>query len=605
VGRGQDAAGAQTVPDLTLSLAAEGVKRVVVVADDVDKYPSDAKFAANCRVEHRDKLDDVQRELREIEGVTVLIYDQQCAAELRRGRKRGTIETPTTRVMINEDICEGCGHCGEVSNCASVHPVHTPFGRKTQIHQESCNFDLTCLGGNCPAFVTVEVDPTFKPGKNLAGIPAGDVPADPALPADANVLLIGMGGTGVVTVNQILSTAALLDGKFANGLDQTGLAQKGGTVVSNTMLVFDLLSATKNINRADPERTVAVVSTALVPTGAMVSGRGSDKFPELDRFRTAIDGATRSTQNTWLDAAGIARRVFASQPAANVIVVGLAYQRGLIPVSSASIERAIELNGVAIQTNLDAFRLGRRLAVEPQLLDDLEDVVDTDEGGPAPLTGKLARMADKIGGGAELQEVLAYRLPELVEYQNTKYAQQFTDDIARLRTAEAGAVGDRTDLSEIAARMLYKAMAYKDEYEVARLALKSDIGERAKARFGPDAKISYQLKPPTLKSVGYDKKIAIPEAAGRAMFEGLRRTKAMRGKALDPFGRTEERRIERQLIDDYRRLLSTLGSKLTASNYDQAVEIAGLYDQVRGFDDIKLANVERYRTALAEALAAY
>jgi indolepyruvate ferredoxin oxidoreductase len=626
---GQDAAGALAVPELTQSLAAEGVTQIVVVADDVDKYPRGARFAANARVEHRDELDAVQRELRDVEGVTVLIYDQACAAELRRGRKRGTIETPTTRVMINEDICEGCGHCGEVSNCASVHPVQTPFGRKTQIHQESCNFDLTCLGGNCPAFVTVEIDPDFRPSKDLAGVPAGDVPADPSVPADGNVLLIGIGGTGVVTVNQIISTAALLDGKFANGLDQTGLAQKGGTVVSNllitstdksaditasnrvidggadTMLIFDLVSATKNINRADPERTRAVVSTTLVPTGSMVSGRGSDRFPDLDRFRSAIDGATRASENVWIDAAGIAQRVFGSQPAANVLVVGLAYQRGLLPVSSASIERAIELNGVAVHANLEAFRLGRRLAAEPQLLAELEDVVDTEEAGPAPLTGKLSRMADQIGGDAELQEILAYRLPELADFQNTKYAQQFTDDIAAVRAVEQSLGSDRSDLSQVAARMLYKAMAYKDEYEVARLALKSDIVGQAKARFGPNAKVSYQLKPPMLKSAGYDKKIAIPEVAGRAMFEGLKRTKGMRGKALDPFGRTEERRIERQLIDDYRDLLTTLVAKLNADNYDQALSIAGLYDMVRGFDDIKLANVERYRTQLADALADY
>ena len=626
---GQDAAGALPVPELTRSLIAEGVKQVVVVADDVDKYPADAQFAPNARVEHRDKLDEVQRELRDIDGVTVLIYDQQCAAELRRGRKRGTIETPTTRVMINEDICEGCGHCGEVSNCASVHPVHTPFGRKTQIHQESCNFDLTCLAGNCPAFVTVEIDPDFKPSKELAGVPVGDVPADPVIPDAANVLLIGIGGTGVVTVNQIVSTAALLDGKFANGLDQTGLAQKGGTVVSNlrisqtdesgaimasnrvidggadTMLIFDLVSATKNINRADPERTRAVVSTGLVPTGAMVSGRGSDRFPELDRFRSAIDGASRASENVWLDASGIARRVFASQPAANVLVLGVAYQRGLLPVSAASIERAIELNGVAVQTNIDAFRLGRRLAVESGLLDELEDVADTGASGPAPLTGKLASMAEAIGGGDELQEVLAYRMPELEAFQNTKYAKQYADQIAAVRHAERAVVGDRTDLSETAARMLYKVMAYKDEYEVARLALKSDIGERAKERFGPNAKVSFQLKPPTLKNAGYDKKIAIPETAARAMFEGLARTKRLRGKALDPFGRTEERRLERELIGEYRELLATLLSKLTADNYEQAVEIAGLFDMVRGFDDIKLANIERYRTALAEALTTY
>ena len=628
---GQDAAGQLPVPELTRALEAEGVKRIVVVADDVDKYPEGAVFAKGARIEHRDKLDEVQRELRDISGVTVLIYDQQCAAELRRGRKRGTIVTPTTRVMINEAICEGCGHCGEISNCASVHPVQTPFGRKTQIHQESCNFDLTCLGGNCPAFVTVEIDPDFKPTKERAGVPEGAVPTDPSIPADANILLVGIGGTGVVTVNQVLATAALLDGKFSNGLDQTGLAQKGGTVVSNlritaadeasdgsisasnrvvdgsadVLLIFDLLSATKNINRADPERTRAVVSTELIPTGAMVSGRGSDKFPKLDRFRTAIDGATVAAENTWIDAAGIARRVFASQPAANVLVVGIAYQKGLLPVTATSIEKAIELNGTSVQTNLEAFRLGRRLAAEPALLASLAEGPIAAKAGPPALSGAAAAMAGRIGGGPSLQEVLAYRLPELIAYQNEKYALRYTDRVARVRAAEVRLVGDRTDLSETIAAMLYKAMAYKDEYEVARLALGSDIVDQARRRFGPGAKVSYQLKPPTLKAAGYDKKIAIPEKAGRAMFEGLLRTKRLRGTKVDPFGRTEERRIERQLIEEYESLIDTLVGRLSADNYEQAVRIAGLYDMVRGFDNVKLANVERYRTALAEALRDY
>ncbi|MFT7597838.1 MAG: indolepyruvate ferredoxin oxidoreductase [Acidimicrobiales bacterium] len=635
---GQDAAGAMSVPDLTRALEAEGVTQIVVVADDPKKYGSDAgrfssAFAKNTRIEHRDRLEDVQLELRDVEGVSVLVYDQQCAAELRRGRKRGTITTPTTRVMINEDICEGCGDCGDVSNCASVHPVQTPFGRKTQIHQESCNFDLTCLGGNCPAFVTVEIDLDYKPTKTAAaGVPDGDLPADPAIPAEANILLVGIGGTGVVTVNQVIATAALLDGKYSTGLDQTGLAQKGGPVVSNlrislaaeqgdellkasnrvgdgatdTMLVFDIVTAIKNLNRTDPNRTSAVVSTALVPTGAMVSGRGAEKFPELEKFKSALDGATLAANNTWLDAAGIARRVFASQPAANVMVVGLAYQKGLLPVTSASIEKAIELNGVSVQTNLEAFRLGRRLAVETDLLTQLEvGTVDDVEVGPAALTGACAAMADDIGGSESLQEVLAYRLPELVEYQDEAYARQFTADLKKVRQAEAALVGDRTDLSETVARMLFKVMAYKDEYEVARLAMKSDISGEAKRKFGPDTKLSYQLKPPTFKAAGYDKKIAIPEIAGRKMFEGLLRTKKVRGKKFDPFGRTEERRTERELIGEYRDLVAKLLAKLDAGNYEQAAEIAGLYDMVRGFDTVKMANVDRYRAQVSEALASY
>jgi len=629
---GQDAAGAQIVPDLTRSLEAEGVAQIVVVADDVDKYERGARFAANCRVEHRDKLDDVQRELRDVEGVTVLVYDQACAAELRRGRKRGTIETPTTRIMINEAICEGCGDCGDVSNCASVHPVHTPFGRKTQIHQESCNFDLTCLNGNCPAFISVEIDPDYKPTKAaLAGVPDGELPASPAIPEEGNILLVGIGGTGVVTVNQILATAAMLDGKHSSALDQTGLAQKGGPVVSNlristrvdgdatdtlakgsnrivdggadALLAFDLVAATKNLARAAPDRTTAVVSTALVPTGAMVSGRGAEFFPELDRFKHAVDGATRGSENTWLDAAGIGRRVFASQPAANVLVVGLAFQKGLLPVTAESIERAIELNGVAVDTNHEAFRLGRRLAVEPDLLAALDDSIgESADDGPLPLTGAAAKIADGVDAPEALREVLAWRIPQLIAYQDKSYAKQYVADLARVRAAETK-LGTDTALSETVARMLYKVMAYKDEYEVARLALDSDIADQARKRFGPNARVSYQLKPPSMSAVGLDKKIAVPEKAGRAAFQGLLRTKRLRGTKFDPFGRTEERRTERALIDEYRELVNQLIAKLNGANYDQAVEIAGLIDMVRGYDEIKMNNVVDYRICLADHLA--
>ncbi len=628
---GQTAAGELPVPDLTRWLEAEGASAVVVVTDDMKKYPSGSVFAKSAKVVHRDQLDDVQKELRDVEGVSVLVYDQACAAELRRGRKRGKFETPTTRVMIDESICEGCGDCGEVSNCASVHPVQTPFGRKTQIHQESCNFDLTCLKGNCPAFVTVEIDPDYKPSKAAqAGVPDGPVPADPTVPADGNVLFIGIGGTGVVTVSQVLATAALLDGKTSNGLDQTGLAQKGGSVVGNlritadeatgsnrvetadTMLVFDLLTATKNLDRTDPEITTAIVSSDLVPTGAMVSGRGAEKFPELDAYRTVIDHSTRSADNVWIDAASIARRVFASQPAANILVVGIAFQRGLIPVTAASIERAIELNGVAIELNLEAFRLGRRLAADPELLASLSesDTSEEDASSAPALPASLAELATRATGTElatddALHDVIAWRLPELVGWQDEAYARTYATAVRRVRDAEQQVVGTRTELSQAVGRYLYKAMAYKDEYEVARLALKSDVAEQARARFGPNAKVSYRLHPPTLKSLGRKEKISIPEAAGRKMFEGLSRTKKMRGKKFDIFSKTAERSMERELITEYNSVVDRLLAGLNADNYDTAVEIASMFDMVRGYDEVKAKNVSAYRGKVRTALAAY
>ena len=440
--------------------------------------------------------------------------------------------------------------------------------------------------------MTVEVDPDYRPAKAVVGIPDGPLPADPPIPESADIVLIGIGGTGVVTVSQVLATAALLDGKSSNGLDQTGLAQKGGPVVSNVrigagdtsnrvgeadaMLVFDLVAASKNLDRTSPERTTAIVSTGLIPTGAMVSGRASEQFPALDRFRSVVDASTKDS--LWLDTAGIARRVWASQPAANVLVLGLAFQKGLLPVTSASLERAIELNEVAVDTNLAAFRFGRRIAADPTLLDFVGTMEDH-----APDT---------------LEQIVARRVPELTAWGNARYAKRYTDAVDRVRATEQHLVGDRTELSEAVARYLYKLMAYKDEYEVARLALRADV-----SRFGPNATMSYRLKPPTLKAAGFDRKIAVPEKAGRAMFEGLVRTKRLRGTRLDPFGRTEERKTERALIDDYLAVLDRLVSRLDATNYDAAVAIASLPDMVRGFDSVKMANVDRYRTALATALA--
>ena len=624
---GQDAAGEMPVPELTRWLEAEGVVATVVVTDDVDKYEANADFAPGCRVVDRAEFEAVQLELRDISGVTALVYDQGCAADLRRRRKRGTLETPTTRVMINESVCEGCGHCGEVSNCMSVHPVETPFGRKTQIHQESCNLDLSCLGGNCPAFVTVEIDPDDAVVADAPGAAygVGDAPPEPDRVKEASVLIVGIGGTGVVTVSQVLSTAAMLDDLVATSLDQTGLAQKGGQVVSNlrigpeshagsakvgagdvdTLLLFDMVggSQPKVLKRADPESTVAFVSTTQVPTGQMVTSLEHESFPEAQRFRSAIDAATKSDANRYIDAEAIARFVFASQPAANLLVVGMAYQLGRIPVSAASIETAIGLNGVSVEMNITAFTLGRRLMHDVDLLAEMTEAAKPGRKSPPVATAQTTRLMDEVPyPSEELSEVLRWRIPELIAWGDEGTARVYVHDIAAVRRAELSAGIDGDPLSIVAARHLFHLMAYKDEYEVARLALKSDIEAKAKARFGPNAKISYQLKPPSLTKVGVDRKVAIPAKAARKTFQSLLRTKKLRGTRLDPFGRSEERTIERELIGEYRALLVQLSSGLTPSNVAEAVEIADLADMIRGFDEIKLANVVRYREAIEARL---
>jgi len=627
---GQDAAGEMPVPELTRWLQAEGVVRGGGVTDDGEKYDRSTNFAAGCRVVDRAELDSVQRELREVRGVTALVYDQGCAADLRRRRKRGTIETPTTRVMINEAICEGCGHCGEVSNCMSVHPVETPFGRKTKIHQESCNLDLSCLGGNCPAFVTVEIDPDDVVEKSLAGADygTGSTPPEPERVDQSSLLIVGIGGTGVVTVSQVLSTAAMLDGMVATSLDQTGLAQKGGQVISNlrigpeshigaakvgtgaadTLLLFDMVggSQPKVLERSNADSTVAIVSTTQVPTGQMVTNLEHESFPDSERFRRAIDAATDSPANQYIDAEAIARYVFGSQPAANLLIIGMAYQLGRIPVAATAIEQAIALNGVAIETNVAAFGLGRRLVHEPELANELSSKARPHVQVPPPLEPRSKILFDLVPNpSAELSEVLQWRIPELIAWGDEKYARAYVDDIAAVRRSEIaiGLDGDR--LSTVAARHLFHLMAYKDEYEVARLAMGADMEAKARARFGPNAKVAYQLKPPSLKRVGIDRKIAIPASAARKTFESLLKTKRLRGSRLDPFGRSEERKIERELIGEYRRLLIRLSSGLMPDNVDRAVEIADLADMIRGFDEIKLSNVARYREAVKESGASF
>jgi indolepyruvate ferredoxin oxidoreductase len=619
---GQDPAGNMDVPQLTRFLEAEGVADTVVVTENT----YDAELARSATVHDRDDYDAVQRRLREVPGVTALIYDQRCAAELRRDRKRDVVATPTKRIFINEAVCDGCGDCGRVSNCMSVHPVETVFGRKTRIHQESCNFDYSCVEGNCPAFISVEVDPDYATTQiGSLTVPAGVAPPEPSIPDEATLLVVGIGGTGVVTVSQVLSTAALFDGKKALSLDQTGLAQKGGRVISNlkisrtqsdsaprvgdgeadALLIFDLVGATTAdiLTKASPGRTAAVVSTALLPTGFMVKELGRE-FPELEVFRKAIEDVTAVDDNTWLDAEGIARAVFGSQPAANLIVVGLAYQQGLLPVSSEGIESAIAQNGVAVEVNIAAFRLGRRLAVEPDLLTHLVEASAADpEHAPVP-TGVAAEMLASIAGPDELLEMLRWRVPELMAYQNAKYAKRYVDVIQRCRIKEHQ-VGIDSAISEVVAFQLFKLMAYKDEYEVARLHLREGLRGEIDTRFGPGAAFSYMLEPPTLKKLGREKKSAVPEAAARAMFKGLVKAKRARGTKFDPFGRTDERRIERALVDEYPVLVDRVLSHLDAGNADEARGVLHLADQIRGFNSVKLANVASYRAQVTVALEVY
>jgi indolepyruvate ferredoxin oxidoreductase len=613
---GQDAAGAMPVPEMTRMLEAEGARRILVMTDEPDKYGRGARWAQGVEVWHRDRLDEAQRMLRDTPGVTVLIYDQRCAAEKRRLRKRGKLPDPAMRVVINEAVCEGCGDCGVKSNCLSVHPVETEFGRKTQIHQSSCNKDYSCLRGDCPSFLTVV--PLGPPRKKERKNVTIDRPLpEPVLkvPRDANVFMMGIGGTGVVTVNQVLGTAALLDGKHVRGLDQTGLSQKGGPVVSHLKITelpaqvsnkiaagaadcylgFDVLVATvpANLDHARPDKTIAVISTSQVPTGAMVT-HTDVQFPDGGGLRAAVDRITRKDENVYLDALGLAETLFGDHMASNMLVLGAAYQAGAIPVRAAAIEQAISLNGVAVAMNTQAFRAGRLLVADTGWLATLKrhrlGAVET----AASLTAAARALVDRVGAGGELQRLLEVRVPELIDYQNERYARAYVDFVARVRAAEQAAVPGETRLGQAVARYLFKLMAYKDEYEVARLHLKADVARGLAEEFPGGVRVQYNLHPPLLRALGLTRKLKFGTWFDTA-FRGLVALKGLRGTALDPFSRAAVRKVEQALPGEYRAMIERVLDGLSPDTYERAVQAARLPDLVRGYEDIKLRSVEKYR----------
>jgi indolepyruvate ferredoxin oxidoreductase len=606
--------GGMTVPELTHWFALEGVSRIVVTTEDTSRYDG-VELSPIASVRPREHMLAVQEELAKVEGTTVLLHDQACAAENRRLRKRGKLEEPKQRVVINERVCEGCGDCGVKSSCLSVLPLETEFGRKTQIHQASCNKDFSCLEGDCPSFLTVI--PGAK-AKHVTPAPPADLPEPEVLvdPRDFTLRMIGIGGTGVVTVSQVLSMAAHLEGKHSWGLDQTGLSQKGGPVVSDVRLStepirgsnkasaahvdlylgFDLLGAAnpKNLQTADPDRTLAVVSTAAVPTGRMVVDT-SVRFPALAEPVAAIEGQTRSA--FFLDAQALSERLFDDHMPANMIAMGAAFQRGALPVSAASMEAAIRLNGAAVEKNLTAFAWGRACVAAPDAVAALTPppttVVST---GPSPESRALVA---RVGApaGSELERLLELRVPELVAYQSAAYASRYVAFVAEVR----GRAGDGP-ITEAVARMHFKLLAYKDEYEVARLHLDAVENARIRAEHGEDAEIRFHLHPPLLRALGMEQKLELGEWFVPA-FRSLRRMKRLRGTKLDPFGRAEVRRVERALPGEYEAAMRGALAHLAPAVAPLVAELAELPDVIRGYEDIKLANVARWRAETA-ALAA-
>ncbi|HWD52744.1 MAG TPA: indolepyruvate ferredoxin oxidoreductase family protein [Acidimicrobiales bacterium] len=620
---GQAPAGGLPVPELTRWLALEGVKRVVVATPDPSDYRGVA-LDAIAEVRHRDDLDRIQAELAAVAGVTVLIYDDRCAAEERRLRKRDKLPTPTMRLWINERVCEGCGDCGEKSSCLSVVPVHTEFGRKTAIHQGSCNQDYSCLQGDCPAFVEVFPKRRATSPANGARTPVSEPPValgPPVKKVPVDDLLIrmpGIGGTGVVTISRILQMAALLDGRFAAGVEQTGLSQKGGPVVSDlrissrpidaavragsrsvdVLLAFDPLGAADptTLATADRRRTVAVMNTAEVATARMVTD-ATVTFPEPAKLIARVERDTRRGANLYLDANWISEKISDDHLATNMVLTGAAFQHGCLPVSAGSIEEAIRLNGIAVPANLAAFRWGRAAVIDPTAVH--RALAPAPTGSSPSSMGEAARrlLADHPVPDI-LRPVLERRVDDLVGYQSPGYAGSYLREVLSVLSAEqAGTPGPGLPVTTAFAVGLYKLMAYKDEYEVARLHL--DAWERAKLddEFGPGARLRVMLQPPILKRLGLHRKISLGRAT-RPVFRWLHAARHLRGTAFDPFGHTRMRRTERELVGEYLALVGqAMGhlNRANAASVAAVTAVAELPDLIRGYEGVKLAGIDRFR----------
>ncbi len=626
---GQDSVSPVGVPQLATILLEQGVSQVVITADDTDKYRG-VDLPRGVEVRDRDEIVDTQSELATIGGVTVLIHDQACAAELRRGRRRGTVETPDHRVVINHRICEGCGDCGDVSSCLSVQPIDTPLGRKTAIDQASCNFDFSCMKGDCPAFMTVTTNGPTATERSILAPPQSGAPDRITTSEAVRLRMAGIGGTGVVTVAQILATAAMIDGWDVLGLDQTGLSQKAGPVVSDVVIArpgaatsnlvgvgqadivlgFDALVASSDrAIEATNDQTLVVASVHETPTGGQIL------HPELvDAGSTAaeakrrLDDATTPTNNRFLDAADLTERITGSTAAANVLLLGVAVQTGAIPVAIEAIERAIELNGVAVEANLAALGWGRAWASDAA---DVAARLGSDATEVAITTAQLPRaLADRIERSIlpDQRSEVATLTADLVDYQDADYAIRFLDSIDAVAIAEQElddqALLGAGELTITAARSLHKLMAYKDEYEVARLMLLPEAQAQAAAVGGPATEVTWHLHPPMLKALGRDDKIEFGVRTTPAI-KALRAGKRLRGTRLDPFGRTEMRTLERSLVTEFEATLTQLANRLDASNRSLAIEIAGLPDTVRGFEDLKVRRAAEYRSLLAERMTSF
>jgi indolepyruvate ferredoxin oxidoreductase len=598
-----------SVVQIAMSMKAEGAQRIVVVTDEPEKYEGVA-LVEGVRVFHRDELDRIQREMREIKGTTVIIYDQTCATEKRRRRKRGTMVDPAVRVMINEEVCEGCGDCGVQSNCLSVEPLETELGRKRTINQSTCNKDTSCLKGFCPSFVTVEGG-TFKKKSsttnttiNPASLGALPEPVLPTITEPWGTVVAGVGGTGVITIGQLLGMAAHMEGKGIVTQDSAGLAQKGGATWSHilianmqneirttrvSMAAADLIigcdpivSASKETTlRMRPGRTHVAMNSNSTPTAAFVkNGNWQNPAEQCVAEITAQVGVEGVGA---FDADALAKQLMGDTIYVNPMILGYAWQKGWVPLHRESLVRAIELNDVQVKNNLAAFEWGRHAA---QHLDALMQHIR-----PAQIITFKKRDS--------LEDIVANRMARLTDYQNAAYAQVYQNIVERVRATEAPL--GKTILAETVARHLYKLMAYKDEYEVARLHTQTGFLERIKDNFEGDFKVNYHLAPP-LWSKRNAKGELVKRKFGPIMLTGfkvLAKFKGVRGTALDVFGKTEERVTERALIREYMQQIDRVLEKLSDSTHAHALEVARVPETIKGFGHVKERNIRAARALWA------
>ena len=611
---GQAVDGGLTVEDIVSQTLAEGVENVSVVSVDPGRFAAGA-LPKGVALYDRAEFDNLQKRYRDLPGCSVIVYDQTCAAELRRRRKRGQLAEPSQRVLINAAVCEGCGDCSVQSNCLSVEPLETEFGRKRTINQSTCNKDYSCLKGFCPSFVTVddaelqaiELDTDFS---SLETLPE---PSLSALDHDYNILVTGIGGTGVLTIGALLGMAAHIEGKECLIADMTGLSQKGGAVMSHIRIGqshdtlrsprivtggADLLLACDSVVAASAnavdllsaDRTTAIVNTDLTPVSDFIRRTNID-FQDTAVRKTIRDNA-RGGEVWEIPAAHVAEAVTGDAIMTNITMLGHAVQKGLVPVGLAAVEEAIRLNGVAVERNILALNLGRALA--------------HDEGFAETVLGQRRGEIEVLS--QTLDEVVERRVRRLTNYQSRGYAKRYSALVERVRVADE--VDERADfkLTEAVARNYAKLMAYKDEYEVARLYTNGEFAAALTRQFKGDPKFKIHMAPPFISGIdpatGRPKKRAFGPWIMK-LFRGLTAMRWLRGTPLDPFGYAPERKAERDLIRAYEERIKWLLHDLRDENYELAIEIANVPDMIRGFGPVKDENIEKAKAREAELVARY